>query len=62
MKGKGAEVLKESLELLGARENFGQLTLADLLNHIQSAHSIAIIYINGSWLDRKTYLAIREKG
>ncbi|WP_394172120.1 phosphoenolpyruvate mutase [Guptibacillus hwajinpoensis] len=62
VKGKGAEVLKESLEILGAKSNFDQLTFADLLNHIQSSHSISVTYIKSSWLDCKTYLSIRDKG
>lgn len=58
---KGAEIVRNSLERLAIRDDFNQLTLADLLNHVHSSHSISVTYIKGSWVDRKTYLAIQDR-
>lgn len=60
--GKGAAVVKTALEELSKKENFMQLTLADLFNHILSDHPIAVKYMKGSWLDIATFRLIQNDG
>lgn len=57
----GAAIMQQALEQLAQREDFQQLTLADLFNHIRIKHPIAVIYIKGSWLDRDTFLELNKE-
>jgi phosphoenolpyruvate phosphomutase len=57
---KGAAVLQQAFEQLAEREDFKQLTLADLFNHIRAP--IAVKYIKGSWLDIDTFLELQKVG
>ncbi|MFC3885409.1 phosphoenolpyruvate mutase [Bacillus songklensis] len=60
--GKGTNVVKEALEELAENEDFKQLTLADLFNHILPIHPIAVKYIKGSWLNIETFRKIQRDG
>jgi phosphoenolpyruvate phosphomutase len=60
--GNGSATLKEALENMSKREDFKQLTLADLFNHLQSTNSISVKYVKGSWLDIDTFKAIQSEG
>lgn len=59
---QGSLVLKAAIEKLGKREDFKQLTLADLFNHLQLISPISIKYVKGSWLDIDTFRAIQSEG
>lgn len=58
----GSKIVKKALEELSKREDFKQLTMADLFNHISSSHPIAVKYIKGSWLDIDTIRDLQKAG
>jgi phosphoenolpyruvate phosphomutase len=58
----GSNIVKKALEELSKREDFKQLTMADLFNHISSSHPIAVKYIKGSWLDIDTIRDLQKAG
>lgn len=50
--GEGHQWLLNGLQALRQQENFPQLGMPDLLNHlVASGHPIKVLYINGHWLD-----------
>lgn len=59
---KGAVVLQQALEQVAGREDFKQLTVADLFNHICTVHPIAVKYIKGLWLDIETFMELKKVG
>ncbi|UJF33221.1 phosphoenolpyruvate mutase [Paenibacillus hexagrammi] len=59
---KGANLLKDSLEKLSQREDFYNLTLADLFHEIVNFTPIAVKYIKGSWLDIDTIVDLQKAG
>jgi phosphoenolpyruvate phosphomutase len=59
---KGALIVKKALEHLAEREDFHQLTMADLFHYISSSHKIAVKYIKGSWLDIDTIRDLQKAG
>ena len=58
----GSAIVKEALELLSKEADFSQMTCADLFNKIAENHTIAIKYINGSWLDVDTLMDLQNAG
>jgi phosphoenolpyruvate phosphomutase len=58
----GSNIVKKALEELSKREDFKQVTMADLFNHISSSHPIAVKYIKGSWLDIDTIRDLQKAG
>ncbi|MBB3868928.1 phosphoenolpyruvate mutase [Geobacillus sp. NFOSA3] len=58
----GSKIVKKALEELSKREDFKQLTMADLFNYISSFHPIAVKYIKGSWLDIDTIRDLQKAG
>jgi phosphoenolpyruvate phosphomutase len=57
---KGAELVKNTLEVLSQREDFKQLTVSDLLNEINRKHPVAVKFIKGSWLDIDTIVDLQR--
>jgi len=57
---KGAELVKNTLEVLSQREDFKQLTVSDLLNEINRKHPVAVKFIKGSWLDIDTMVDLQR--
>jgi len=52
VKDEGYKWFTTALEELKQRDNFSQLTIPDLLNHlVDQGYSIKVHYINGHWLD-----------
>ncbi|ADJ28131.1 phosphoenolpyruvate mutase [Nitrosococcus watsonii] len=50
--GEGRQWLLDALQALRQQENFPQLAMPDLFNHlVASGHPIKVLYINGHWLD-----------
>lgn len=50
--GEGTQWLLKALQELQQREDFLQLGMPDLLNHlVASSHPVKVLYINGHWLD-----------
>jgi phosphoenolpyruvate phosphomutase len=48
----GSKALQSALAELAGREDFDQLHLYDLLNHvIKQGHKVRVLYITGHWLD-----------
>ncbi len=60
--GNGSKVIKAALEELSKRDDFKDLTLCDLFNHVQPIHQIYVKYVKGSWLDLDTYNVIQNTG
>lgn len=61
--GKGCDWLKASLEHLSKKDNFHQLSITDLLNHmVQSGHSVSVMYISRHWLDVNELIDIEKAG
>ncbi|MES9739027.1 phosphoenolpyruvate mutase [Peribacillus frigoritolerans] len=58
----GANIVKKGLADLSEREDFKQMTMADLFNHISLSHPIAVKYIKGSWLDIDTIKDLQKAG
>ena len=51
-RGDGCRWLEQALDALRPREDFSQLVMRDLINHlIEQGHAIRVIYIHGHWLD-----------
>jgi phosphoenolpyruvate phosphomutase len=49
---KGSIILRQACEELSRRENFAELQIGDLLNHlIQNDHRVGIAYTEGHWMD-----------
>jgi phosphoenolpyruvate phosphomutase len=49
---KGVKAIKAALAELGKRDDFRQLQLHDLFNHlVRGGHPIRVVYITGHWLD-----------
>ncbi len=59
---KGSAILQEALEHLAKREDFKQLTLADLFHQIRTSHPIAVKYIKGLWTDLDAFHELNRKG
>ena len=63
VKGEGCDWLKASLDHLSKRDDFNQLSVTDLLNHIvQSGHPVSVIYISRHWLDVNELMDIERAG
>ena len=53
--GKGRVLFEQALDELAQQNNFTELTLPDLFNHlIDAGHTVNVHYINGHWLDINT--------
>jgi phosphoenolpyruvate phosphomutase len=59
---RGSILVKNALTALSEKENFKQMTCADLFNRIAEKHRIAVRYINGSWLDVDTIVDLQNAG
>lgn len=60
---KGAQIVKDTLESLAAKDNFKQLRMSDLFNEIAAQdHRIAVKYIKGSWLDIDNIIDLQKAG
>lgn len=59
---KGAAIVQAALHQLSTHENFKQLSMADLLNHINETYSIKVKYVKGSWLDIDTIRDLQKSG
>jgi phosphoenolpyruvate phosphomutase len=61
--GGGAHVLATALNTLATRDDFAELGMRDLLNHlIQLGHRIQVIYIHGHWLDVNSVRDLEDAG
>ncbi|AJS60368.1 phosphoenolpyruvate mutase [Paenibacillus sp. IHBB 10380] len=59
----GAQIVKDTLEILAKREDFKKLRMNDLFNEIISRnHKVAVKYIKGSWLDVDDILDLQKAG
>lgn len=59
----GRQILDHALTELSSQENFKDLTIPDLINHILSnGHEIKVHYINGHWLDVNDLVDIERAG
>ena len=58
---KGSEILRKSLESLSTNENFDQMKVGDLLNHLVASDvEIGVTYIEGHWMDIDNYADFEE--
>ena len=63
IQGKGIEWLNTALSELQQQENFSELTIPDLLNHlVDKGMPIKVHYIHGHWLDVNTIEDIDRAG
>jgi len=60
--GKGIDIVKNALYDLSKKEDFMEMTCANLFNHISENHKIAVRYITGSWLDVDTIIDLQKAG
>jgi phosphoenolpyruvate phosphomutase len=51
---RGGEIIRETLEKLYERKDFGQLRMKDLFLEILRDHPVCVKFIKGNWLDIKT--------
>ncbi len=58
--GKGAQIVKDTLDRLSQLPEFKQMTTNDLFNEIIKAHPIAVKYIQGSWIDVDTLVDLHQ--
>ncbi len=59
---QGAEIVRNTLEVLSKEKNFKQMTCTNLFNAIAKEHTIAVRYISGAWLDIDTLVDLQEAG
>jgi len=60
--GKGAEIVKQVLDELYQREDFKELTMADLFNRVCQVQPIAVKFVKGGWLDVDTIWDLQKAG
>jgi phosphoenolpyruvate phosphomutase len=58
--GNGSRIVKEALDKLSQQPDFKQMTTNNLLNEIAKSHSIAVKYIQGSWIDVDTLVDLHQ--
>ena len=59
----GREWINDGLASLSKQENFEQLSMRDLLNHIiEQGHPVRVIYIHGHWLDVNSLADLERAG
>ncbi len=62
-RARGQLWLTESLDALAERNDFSQLSMHDLLNHIVAqGHPIRVIYVHGHWLDVNSLTDLEDAG
>jgi phosphoenolpyruvate phosphomutase len=62
-RARGRQWLDAALDELSERDNFSELSMQDLLNHIvDRGHSIRVIYIHGHWLDVNSLRDLEQAG
>ncbi|NNE38619.1 MAG: NTP transferase domain-containing protein, partial [Gammaproteobacteria bacterium] len=60
---QGKTIIQHALTDLSGQDNFSDLTIPDLLNHIlHMGHEIKVHYINGHWLDVNDLMDIERAG
>lgn len=57
-----ADSVREALERLAARPDFGQLRMMHLLEEVRGQQPIAVRFIHGSWLDINTIVDLQRAG
>jgi len=61
--GRGMQWLRQALDELGRQDNFHELTLPDLFNHlVAQGKTIKVHYIHGHWLDVNVLEDIERAG
>lgn len=58
----GARIVKQALSELAKREDFLNLRMSDLFNHICKTHSVAVKFIKGTWLDIDDIVDLHKAG
>ena len=62
-RGRGARVLRETLEALSGQDDFDRLGMPELLNRlVADGQPVQVIYVNGRWLDLNNLHDLQRAG